>query len=68
MDQLHVSYGLEHASLVEENSKLKEELAKAVAALETEKSTNSANLKGLFDLFKTTPHVVSPVITPSQPS
>ncbi|KAG5589643.1 hypothetical protein H5410_040157, partial [Solanum commersonii] len=27
MDQLHVSYGLEHARLVEENAKLKEDLA-----------------------------------------
>ncbi|KAG5577973.1 hypothetical protein H5410_058107 [Solanum commersonii] len=67
MDQLHVSYGLEHASLVEENSNLKDELAKAATALENDKSTNTANLKDLFDLFKTTPPVVSPVITPSQP-
>ncbi|KAH0641808.1 hypothetical protein KY290_033422 [Solanum tuberosum] len=29
MDQLHVSYGLEHARLVEENAKLKEDLAKS---------------------------------------
>ena len=59
---------LEHASLGEENSKLKGELAKAVASLETEKSTNSANHKGLFDIFKVTPPSVSKVITPSQPS
>ncbi|KAH0712871.1 hypothetical protein KY290_008421 [Solanum tuberosum] len=66
MDQLHISYGLEHASLVEENSNLKDELAKAATAFQNEKSTNTANLKDLFDLFKTTPPVVSPVITPSQ--
>ncbi|KAH0644500.1 hypothetical protein KY284_032384 [Solanum tuberosum] len=29
MDQLHVSYGLKHARLVEENAKLKEDLAKS---------------------------------------
>ncbi|KAH0740692.1 hypothetical protein KY290_033735 [Solanum tuberosum] len=68
MDQLYVSYGLEHSSLVEENSKLKDEFAKAAAALEADKSTNSANLKGLFDLFKTTNPGVSLVITNLQPS
>ncbi|KAG5575550.1 hypothetical protein H5410_055684 [Solanum commersonii] len=36
MDQLHISYGLEHAGLVEENYRLKDELAKTQAALETE--------------------------------
>ncbi|KAH0765048.1 hypothetical protein KY285_000919 [Solanum tuberosum] len=51
MDQLHISYGLEHAGLVEENSRLKEELAKTQAALETERSSNSAHLKNLVNLF-----------------
>ncbi|KAK4730136.1 hypothetical protein R3W88_023124 [Solanum pinnatisectum] len=35
MDQLHISYSLKHAGLVKENSRLKEELAKTQAALET---------------------------------
>ncbi|KAK4718627.1 hypothetical protein R3W88_016965 [Solanum pinnatisectum] len=51
MDQLHISYGLEHARLVEENSRLKEELAKTQAALETERISNSAHLKNLVDMF-----------------
>ncbi|KAK4737275.1 hypothetical protein R3W88_000972 [Solanum pinnatisectum] len=66
VDQLHVSYRLEHASLVQENSRLKDDLVKEEAALETEKSTNLANLKGIFDIFKTTPPVASPVVANSQ--
>lgn len=66
MDQLHVSYGLEHARLVEENAKLKEDLAQSKVALEAEKYTNSANLKGLYDLFESTPSCASPLATFSQ--
>ncbi|KAH0746083.1 hypothetical protein KY285_007740 [Solanum tuberosum] len=66
MDQLHVSYGLEHARLVEENAKLKEDLAKSEVSLEAKKYTNSANLKGLYDLFKSTPPCASPLATFSQ--
>ncbi|KAK4739473.1 hypothetical protein R3W88_003170 [Solanum pinnatisectum] len=51
MDQLHISYGLEHAGLVEENSQLKDELAKTQAARETKRSSNSTYLKNLVDLF-----------------
>ncbi|KAH0665955.1 hypothetical protein KY285_027161 [Solanum tuberosum] len=51
IDQLHISYGLEHAGLVEENSRLKEELAKTQAALGTERTSNSAHLKNLVDMF-----------------
>ncbi|KAH0769692.1 hypothetical protein KY290_013673 [Solanum tuberosum] len=51
MDQLHISYGLEHAGLVEENSRLKDKLAKTQAALDTERSSNSAHLKNLVDLL-----------------
>ncbi|KAH0761450.1 hypothetical protein KY290_017523 [Solanum tuberosum] len=50
MDQLHISYGLEHAWLVEENSRLKEELSKTQAELDTERSSNS-HLKHIFDLL-----------------
>ncbi|KAK4708678.1 hypothetical protein R3W88_029603 [Solanum pinnatisectum] len=66
IDQLHVSYGLEHAKLEEEITKLKEDLAKSNVALETEKSTNSANLKSLYDLLKSTPLTISPFATSSQ--
>ncbi|KAH0661860.1 hypothetical protein KY290_027776 [Solanum tuberosum] len=66
MDQLHVSYGLEHDRLVEEIAELKEDLAKYEAALEVEKSTNSENLKGLLDLFKYTPQSSSPLTTSSK--
>uniref|UniRef100_M1CUP0 Uncharacterized protein n=1 Tax=Solanum tuberosum TaxID=4113 RepID=M1CUP0_SOLTU len=66
MDQLHVSYGLEHDRLVEEIAKLKEDLAKYEAALEVEKSTNSENLKGLLDFFKYTPQSSSPLTTSSK--
>ncbi|KAG5585876.1 hypothetical protein H5410_046310 [Solanum commersonii] len=52
MDQLIISYGLEHAGLVEENSRLKEELAKTQAALETERLPNSAYLKNLVNMFR----------------
>ncbi|KAG5600987.1 hypothetical protein H5410_032357 [Solanum commersonii] len=51
MDQLHISYGLEYAGLVEENSRLKEELAKTQAALETERTSNLVHLKNLVDMF-----------------
>ncbi|KAH0679479.1 hypothetical protein KY284_020564 [Solanum tuberosum] len=66
MDQLHISYGLGHTRLEEEIAKLKEDLSKFEAALEAEKSTNSANLKGLYDMFKSTPPTVSPLATSSQ--
>ncbi|KAK4734416.1 hypothetical protein R3W88_008677 [Solanum pinnatisectum] len=51
MDQLHINYGLEHAGLVEENAKLKEELSKAQPTLETERSSNSAHLKSFVAMF-----------------
>ncbi|KAK4737204.1 hypothetical protein R3W88_000901 [Solanum pinnatisectum] len=65
MDQLHISYGLEHAGLVEENSRLKDELAKTQAALETERSSNSAHLKNLVDLFAKGSPFSSPCVPPS---
>uniref|UniRef100_M1DL05 Uncharacterized protein n=1 Tax=Solanum tuberosum TaxID=4113 RepID=M1DL05_SOLTU len=51
MDQLHISYGLENAGLVEENSRLKEEIATTQATLETERTSNSAHLKYIVDLL-----------------
>lgn len=55
-------YDLEHANLLEENGRLKAELAQTQAELaqiqailQIEKSTNLANLKGLFELLKKDP-------------
>ncbi|KAH0703072.1 hypothetical protein KY285_017350 [Solanum tuberosum] len=51
IDQLHIDYGLEHARLAEENSRLKEELAQTQAALNTERSSNSDCLKHLYEIL-----------------
>ncbi|KAG5576210.1 hypothetical protein H5410_056344 [Solanum commersonii] len=42
---------LEHVGLVEENSRLKEELSKTQASLDTERSSNYAHLKHIVDLL-----------------
>ncbi|KAG5576200.1 hypothetical protein H5410_056334 [Solanum commersonii] len=44
-------YGLEHVGLVEENSRLKEELAKTQETLDTERSSNSAHLNHIVDFL-----------------
>uniref|UniRef100_M1AZS9 Uncharacterized protein n=1 Tax=Solanum tuberosum TaxID=4113 RepID=M1AZS9_SOLTU len=54
-DKLHLTYRVEHAGLIEENTYLKGELLKSKTTLETEKSSNSTHLKGLFELLKTHP-------------
>lgn len=55
MDQMYVTYGLEHTGLQDEKSRLKADLAHIQALLKTKRSTNSANLKSLFDLLKKDP-------------
>ncbi|KAG5596088.1 hypothetical protein H5410_037320 [Solanum commersonii] len=54
-DKLHLTYKVEQAGLIEENSHLKAELLKSKATLETEQSMNSTDIKGLFELLKTHP-------------
>jgi len=54
-DKLHLTYRVEQAGLIEENSHLKAELLKSKATLETEQSMNSTDIKGLFELLKTHP-------------
>lgn len=51
LDQLHISYGLAHVGLVEENSGLKDEVSKTQATLELKRSSNSVHLKILVELF-----------------
>ncbi|KAH0776466.1 hypothetical protein KY290_007877 [Solanum tuberosum] len=51
MDKLHISFGLEHAGLVEKNYRLKEELAKTQAVLDIERSSNSSHLKHIVYLL-----------------
>ncbi|KAG5632648.1 hypothetical protein H5410_004365 [Solanum commersonii] len=51
IDKLHIDYGLEHARLAEEISRLKEELAQTQAALNTERLSNSNGLKHLYELL-----------------
>ncbi|KAH0671815.1 hypothetical protein KY290_023999 [Solanum tuberosum] len=51
IDKLHIDYGLKHAILAEENSRLKEELAQTQAALNTERLSNSDRLKHLYELL-----------------
>ncbi|KAG5570332.1 hypothetical protein H5410_060098 [Solanum commersonii] len=51
IDQLHIDYGIQHAGLVEENSRLKKELAQIHAVLNAERSSNSVRLKHSFGLL-----------------
>ncbi|KAH0668578.1 hypothetical protein KY289_023071 [Solanum tuberosum] len=51
IDKLHIDYGLKHAILAEENSRLKEELAQTQVALNTERLSNSDRLKHLYELL-----------------
>uniref|UniRef100_M1E0E4 Uncharacterized protein n=2 Tax=Solanum tuberosum TaxID=4113 RepID=M1E0E4_SOLTU len=51
IDQLQIDYGLEHARLAEENSRLKEELAQTQVALNTERSSNSDCLKHIYEIL-----------------
>ncbi|KAG5603807.1 hypothetical protein H5410_025299, partial [Solanum commersonii] len=51
IDKLHIDYGLKHARLAEENSRLKEELAQTQAALNTERLSNFDRLKHLYELL-----------------
>lgn len=46
---MYVYYGLEHADLEDDNARVKADLCCSQDALEVENSTNSANLKGLYD-------------------
>lgn len=55
IDQLHISYGIEHAKFVEENSRPKDELVKTQATFETERSSNSVRQKSLVELLSTGP-------------
>ncbi|KAH0686776.1 hypothetical protein KY289_017556 [Solanum tuberosum] len=64
-DQLHIDYGLEHARLAEENSRLKEELEKTQAALNTERSSNSDCLKHLYEILTKGSHSLSFALPPS---
>ncbi|KAH0725308.1 hypothetical protein KY284_001173 [Solanum tuberosum] len=75
INQLHSSYYLEHSGLEEDNAHLKADLALDQEALLAEKSTNSVNLKDLYDLLKKDlplpliPHTLLPILTmPCVPS
>jgi len=69
INQLHVSYYVEHSGLEEENARLKADLALDQEALLAEKSTDSVNLKDLYDLLKKdlplplVPHTLLPSLT-----
>ncbi|KAG5590667.1 hypothetical protein H5410_041181 [Solanum commersonii] len=51
IDKLHIDYGLKHARLAEENSRLTEELAQTQAALNTERLSNFDRLKQIYELL-----------------
>ncbi|KAK4718254.1 hypothetical protein R3W88_016592 [Solanum pinnatisectum] len=65
IDQLHIDYGIKHVGLVGENSRLKEELAQTHAALNAERSSNSDNLKHLFELLTKGSPLSSSTMPPS---
>ncbi|KAG5617118.1 hypothetical protein H5410_016942 [Solanum commersonii] len=65
IDQLHIDYGLKHARLAEENSRLKEELAQTLAALNTERSSNSDCLKHLYEILTKGSPSLSSALPPS---
>lgn len=50
INRMHTDYGIQHASLVEETSRLKEKLSQTQAALDAERSSNSDHLKHIFYL------------------
>ncbi|KAH0686310.1 hypothetical protein KY289_017062 [Solanum tuberosum] len=53
IDEMHIFFKAKEAELIAENEKLKSELLQTSAALETARLTNSAHLKGIFEMLRT---------------